>query len=101
HHIMRQQELESQRQRDELDQFNLNFFTNISHELRTPLSLIMTPLDLLIKEVADSSMKDKLISIYQRSKDLLLMVNQLLDFRKLEVKGEELLLIHCDIAYIV
>ncbi|RZF57448.1 hybrid sensor histidine kinase/response regulator transcription factor [Sphingobacterium corticibacterium] len=99
--LLRQQELESQRQREELDQFKLNFFTNLSHELRTPLSLIMTPLDLLIKEVADSSIKDKLTSIYRRSKDLLVMVNQLLDFRKLEVKGETLRLSHGDIVEFV
>lgn len=95
---MRQRELEAQRQREELDQFKLNFFTNLSHEFRTPLSLIMTPLDLLVKEVREAELKNKLRSIYMHSKDLLSMVNQLLDFRKLEVKGETLKLSHGDIV---
>ncbi|GGH08608.1 helix-turn-helix domain-containing protein [Sphingobacterium alkalisoli] len=96
--IIRQRELEAQIQREELDQFKLNFFTNLSHEFRTPLSLIMTPLDLLAKEVKDADLKNKLLSIYRHSKDLLSMVNQLLDFRKLEVRGETLRLSHGDIV---
>lgn len=96
--LVRKQELETQRQKEELDQMKLNFFTNISHELRTPLSLIMTPLDLLQKEVGDRQLKDKLASIYRHSKELLSMVNQLLDFRKLEVRGEQLLLSHGDMV---
>src|SRR5690606_35680626 len=65
------------------------------------LSLIMTPLELLRKEVDDPKLKEKLGSIYGHSNDLLSMVNQLLDFRKLEVKGEELRLGHCDIVEFV
>ncbi len=95
--LVRKQELETQRQREELDQLKLNFFTNVSHEFRTPLSLIMTPLELLRNEVEDPTLKEKLGSIYSHSNDLLTMVNQLLDFRKLEVKGEELRLSHGDI----
>ncbi|WP_257666308.1 hybrid sensor histidine kinase/response regulator transcription factor [Parapedobacter tibetensis] len=96
--LVRQQAAEAQRQREELDQMKMSFFTNISHEFRTPLSLIMTPLELLRNEVDDSQLKEKLTSIYGHSNDLLTMVNQLLDFRKLEVKGEELRLGHGDIV---
>jgi len=99
--LQRQRELEVHRQKEELDQFKLNFFTNLSHELRTPLSLIMTPLDLLIKDATDSTIKDKLTSIYRRSNDLLGIVNQLLDFRKLEVKGDALRLSHGDMVEFV
>ncbi|SEK77846.1 Signal transduction histidine kinase [Parapedobacter koreensis] len=96
--MLRKQEMEAQRQREELDQFKLNFFTNISHEFRTPLSLIMTPLELLRNDVDDPALKERLGAIYGHSNDLLAMVNQLLDFRKLEVKGEELRLSHGDIV---
>ena len=96
--LLRKQEMEAQRQREELDQLKLNFFTNISHEFRTPLSLIMTPLELLRKEADNPQLKEKLGAIYGHSNDLLSMVNQLLDFRKLEVKGEILRLGHGDVV---
>lgn len=92
--IKRQEE--EQKQKEKLEQMKLNFFTNISHEFRTPLSLIMTPLDLLRKEAEDSVLKEKLSSIYGHSYELLTLVNQLLDFRKLEVSGEELRLSYGD-----
>lgn len=87
---------EEQKQKEKLEQMKTNFFTNISHEFRTPLSLIMTPLDLLKKEVLDNQLKEKLGSIYSHSEALLKLVNQLLDFRKLEVTGEELRLSYGD-----
>lgn len=87
---------EELKQKEKLEQLKINFFTNISHEFRTPLSLIMTPLNLLSKEVADVPLKQKLNSIYGHSEDLLKLVNQLLDFRKLEVSGEELRLSYGD-----
>lgn len=89
---------EEQKQKERLEQMKTNFFTNISHEFRTPLSLIMTPLDLLRKEVNDNNLKSKLTSIYGHSQELLTLVNQLLDFRKLEVSGEELRLSYGDLA---
>lgn len=79
-------------QKDELDQMKFRFFTNISHEFRTPLTLIMTPLDAIIKQEKDPELKKKLGYIYQNAVRLLKLVNQLLDFRKLEMKGERLTL---------
>lgn len=77
------------------------FFTNISHEFRTPLTLIITPLESLIKEVGDMALKKRLQSIYRNSKELLNLVNQLLDFRRLEVHGEKLFLVKGNIAEFV
>lgn len=77
------------------------FFTNISHEFRTPLTLIITPLESLIKEVGDIALKKRLQSIYRNSKELLNLVNQLLDFRRLEVHGEKLFLVKGNIAEFV
>lgn len=85
----RERQVYEQQQKEELDQMKFRFFTNISHEFRTPLTLILTPLETLIKQQDDSMLKKKLESIYQNAYKLLSLVNQLLDFRKLEMKGEK------------
>lgn len=94
--ILRMQEEEALKQKEELDQMKFRFFTNISHELRTPLTLIITPLDMMIRRVTDELMKKQLNTIYKNAQNLLSLVNQLLDFRKLEIKGERLRLMNGD-----
>ncbi|MDP9040977.1 MAG: ATP-binding protein, partial [Bacteroidota bacterium] len=62
-----------------------NFFTNISHELRTPLTLIMGPLeDALSSPKLHFTIKNNLDFIYRNSLRLLRLINQLMDFRKIE-----------------
>jgi signal transduction histidine kinase/DNA-binding response OmpR family regulator/ABC-type xylose transport system substrate-binding protein len=62
-----------------------NFFTNISHELRTPLTLILSPLEELISSPKiHFTTKEKLESIKRNAIRLLRLVNQLMDFRKIE-----------------
>ena len=70
----------------ELDLMKIKFFTNVSHEFRTPLSLIISPLDSLIKENGNSDQKNQLMMIKRNGRRLLNLVNQLLDFRKMEFK---------------
>jgi signal transduction histidine kinase/ligand-binding sensor domain-containing protein/DNA-binding response OmpR family regulator len=71
----------------EIDSLKIRFFTNISHELRTPLSLILSPAEKL-KSLWKEKPEEKQINlIIQNARRLLFMVNQLLDFRKLEVQG--------------
>ncbi|KAA5541280.1 hybrid sensor histidine kinase/response regulator transcription factor [Adhaeribacter rhizoryzae] len=61
------------------------FFTNISHEFRTPLTLILGPIEGLLHGKADHLMvKQNLKLIQKNAQRLLWLVNQLLDFRKLE-----------------
>ena len=72
------------------NEMKLRFFTNISHEFRTPLSLIISPLEILIKHETDHVRRDKLSRIHKNARSLLNLVNQLLDFRKLEMQGEKL-----------
>jgi len=84
-------------QKEELEQLKYSFFTNISHELRTPLTLIITPLGSILKKIEDIRLKEQLNSIYRNANELLELVNQLLDFRKLEMKGETLHLSYCNI----
>ena len=62
-----------------------NFFTNISHELRTPLTLIMGPLeDALSSPKLHFTIKNNLDFIQRNSMRLLRLINQLMDFRKIE-----------------
>lgn len=74
-------------QLQEADQQKTNFFQNISHELRTPLTLILNPLENLHKRIPDD--KDALVAT-KNSRRLLRLVNQLLDFQKLEAGKKEL-----------
>lgn len=73
-----------------MDQLKTKFFTNVSHEFRTPLSLIIAPLDRIIKQTADKEQKKQLGLVQRNAKRLLNLVNQLLDFRKLEVQEVKL-----------
>ena len=82
-------------QKEDMDKLKFRFFTNVSHELRTPLTLIITPLDSMLKKMEDSNLRKQLQGIYRNANDLLRIVNQLLDFRKLEVAGESLQLSYC------
>jgi signal transduction histidine kinase/ligand-binding sensor domain-containing protein/DNA-binding response OmpR family regulator len=70
----------------ELDALKTKFFTNVSHEFRTPLSLILSPLDTIIKNEKDTGQKKQLVLVQRNAKRLLNLVNQLLDFRKMEVQ---------------
>lgn len=80
-----QQEKEAKRIH-ELDMLKLKFFTNVSHEFRTPLSLIIAPVEKLVKQTEDEPQKKQFQLIYRNARRLLGLVNQLLDFRKLEMK---------------
>jgi len=83
---------EQRRQEEELNQMKFRFFTNISHELRTPLSLIILPLESLMKEKEGSAEFPRLETMHRNAKSLLDLVNHLLDFRKVEMGGEKLFL---------
>lgn len=72
-------------QQHEMDEIKLRFFTNISHEFRTPLTLILTPLEELLNKASEPEEKESLSIIERNARRLLLLVNQLLDFRKLDV----------------
>lgn len=99
--IMENLEMEERRRKEELDQMKFRFFTNISHELRTPLSLIILPLESVMKELKDSPVLPKLTTMHNNARQLLSLVNHLLDFRKLEMGGEKLHLIRGNIVEFV
>jgi len=69
----------------ELDLMKFKIFTNISHELRTPLTLILSPLERLIKNDLNKEETQRYLNMMHRnSKRMFSLINQLLDFRKLE-----------------
>ncbi|MCR5696486.1 MAG: response regulator [Marinilabiliaceae bacterium] len=68
----------------------LSFFTNISHEIRTPISLILGPIDHIIKATTDKSTIEQLEIVKRNANYMLDLVNQLLDFRKVESGEMEL-----------
>lgn len=70
----------------EIDRLKTKFLTNVSHEFRTPLSLIMAPVDKMLGHTADADQKQQLNMIRKNARRLLNLVNQLLDFRKMEVQ---------------
>ncbi len=77
------------RQRVKVEQqvtdIKLRFFTNISHELRTPLTLIVAPIDnILQNERISQSVRSQLEIVQSNGQRMLRMVNQLLEFRKVQ-----------------
>lgn len=65
----------------------LRFFTNISHELRTPLSLILGPVEnILHNEKITPTVREQLQVVLSNTSRMLRMINQILDFRKLQNK---------------
>lgn len=75
------------RRMHEMDLMKIRFFTNMSHELRTPLSLILAPVDKLLANGPQPDSRRQYDMIRRNARRLLHLVNQLLDFRKME-EGE-------------
>ncbi|MEQ9290208.1 MAG: two-component regulator propeller domain-containing protein [Cyclobacteriaceae bacterium] len=89
--FIRQQQLKNKLAVDKaLTELKFQLFTNISHEFKTPLTLIMVPLQqLLSMEALGEKVKQKLGSIQDSANRLQEMINQLLDFRRLENKMDK------------
>jgi signal transduction histidine kinase/ligand-binding sensor domain-containing protein/DNA-binding response OmpR family regulator len=70
---------------EEIEQTKEQFFTNISHELRTPISLILPPIHQIMRNGKLDDDSFKLISLAEKnSHRLLRVVNQVLDFKKMQ-----------------
>ncbi|MGM9752573.1 MAG: two-component regulator propeller domain-containing protein [Candidatus Cryptobacteroides sp.] len=83
-------ELNARKEKDIYD-IKINFYTSIIHELRTPLTLIISPLEHVMKSNKRvSEVKDDLLIIERNSNRLLSLVNQLMDFRKMESRSGSL-----------
>ena len=72
-------------QLEKLNNKKLQFFTNISHEFRTPLTLIINPLeDILRSKKISPEIHNKLKIVHKSSDRLSRLINELMDFNKLE-----------------
>ncbi|MDQ0638375.1 signal transduction histidine kinase/ligand-binding sensor domain-containing protein/DNA-binding response OmpR family regulator [Pedobacter sp. W3I1] len=68
----------------ELDSLKIKFLTNLSHEFRTPLSLILGPVEKLLSQERGDAKNASLKIVKRNARRLLNLVNQILDFRKIE-----------------
>lgn len=76
----------------QLSNIKLRFFTDISHELRTPLTLISTPVsEVLENEPLSPVAKEHLTVVHKNTERMLRLVNQILDFRKIQNKKMKVL----------
>lgn len=102
--LERQIELErlQRLQEEKSHQDKLVFFTNISHELRTPLTLISGPVEtLLASSNLDQAQYNQLALIKRNARRLLKLINQLLEFRRIENKKAELNICETDLTEFV
>jgi signal transduction histidine kinase/DNA-binding response OmpR family regulator len=108
YYLKRQKEKQQHQMDVQLTEMKLRFFTNISHELRTPLTLILTPLESMVRKIDRWQQEDQeethltfissqLMMIQRNAQRLLSLVNNLLDFRKLEMGQQKLELTNGDI----
>ena len=75
-------EIEKER---ELYEAKVDFFTDIAHEIRTPITLISAPLQSIIEmDIPNENLQKNLSYIKQNTNNLLDLINQLLDFRKVD-----------------
>ena len=80
-------------------EIKLRFFTNISHELRTPLTLITGPVENILKnERISPSVRSQLEIVASNSARMLRMINQILDFRKIQNHKMKLKIQQLDIS---
>lgn len=90
--------LEHEKER-ELYQAKIEFFTNVAHEIRTPLTLIKAPMEKLIKNASDLPGVNGYLKMMEKNTNRLVdLTNELLDFRKTEVKGFSLDFVNIDIT---
>jgi putative nucleotidyltransferase with HDIG domain len=87
-----------------LDELKSQFFANVSHEVRTPLTSIIAPIQTLSQGDAGDLTKDQqglIEQVYRNSLRLLDMINQMLDFAKIDAGQMKIILANLDLEEIV
>lgn len=75
---------------EEMAEEKIRFFTHITHEFRTPVTLIHGPIQQALKLTSDEEVKEQLHIAERNVEDLLSLVNELMDFRKLDTEKVKL-----------
>lgn len=84
----------------EADEMKLRFFANVHHEFRTSLSLIIGPVEQILKyNITDSKFAADVKIIAANSKRLLGLVNEILEYRKIDAGKLRLSLVKSDIIH--
>lgn len=97
--IERQRILKEKEAEADMNKMNVSFFTNMSHEFRTPLTLISGPMDEISEALEDTPYNRGLLKTVKNSVNRMLkLVDQIMDFSKLETDALNLSLCECDIA---
>ncbi len=78
------QEMLKHKHSEEINEAKLQFFINIYHEIRTPISLIINPLQKLLDSDKDITRQKIYHTIYNNSQRILVLLNQLMDVRKID-----------------
>ena len=82
----------------ELNDYKLQFFTNIAHEFRTPLTLILGPVASLLHKNTDAAEQKQLKTIYSNSLRLQKLIDELIQFRKIESGKDNLVISTVDLV---
>lgn len=81
-----------------INEAKLQFFMNISHEIRTPMTLIVSPLQKLMKNDPDPVRQHSYTLIQRNANRILSLINQLMDLRKIDKNQMQLLFSEVDIV---
>ena len=101
HYRLQAEKFEREKER-EIYRAKIDFFTNVAHEIRTPLTLIKGPLEnILMKKEIQPEVEEDLNIMNRNTERLLNLTNQLLDFRKTEVKGFRLNFVERNISALI
>jgi DNA-binding NtrC family response regulator/signal transduction histidine kinase len=85
-------------------QFRTRFFTNITHALRTPLTLTIGPLESLLREesgMIEAPQRDRIELSLRNARQLLRLINQLLDFSRIDSGRRDVVLVEKDLQNLV
>jgi len=89
-------------QEHELSESKAQFFTNIAHEFRTPLSLVLIPLESLMESnEVPSVFRERIFAAYKNADRMKRLVNEFLDFNKLEVGNLKLKVQHSELVQFI
>ncbi|UGU15709.1 response regulator [Sinomicrobium kalidii] len=94
-------QLENEKEK-EIYQAKIEFFTNVAHEIRTPLTLIKSPLEKLLRgKYKSPEIPENLRIMEKNTSRLINLVNELLDFRKTEMKHVKLSFVEVNISEVL